>query len=63
MGLQLKASVGTVKKSIAAMALPVIAQKSQQMLRCSGFLGARLIQRLIVVSDTSNPNIRSSPWM
>lgn len=30
---------------------------------CCGFLGARFIQREIVRSLTSNPSIRSSPWM
>jgi hypothetical protein len=41
----------------------VIAQKGPQRLAGSGFLGARLIQREMVVSDTSNPSIRNSPWI
>ena len=41
----------------------VITQKSQPRLAGSGSLGARLIQRETVVSDTAKPSIRSSPWM
>ena len=29
----------------------------------SGFLGAGRIQRETVLSETSNPSIKSSPWM
>ena len=38
-------------------------RKASQRWAGSGTLGARLIQREMVVSDTSKPSMRSSPWM
>ena len=55
--------VGTVKKSIAAMASRWLRRKASQRLAESGFLQARFIQRETVRSEMSNPSISSSPWM
>lgn len=55
--------VGTVKKSIAAMASRWFRRKASQCLAGSGSVGARRIQREIVRSETSKPSMRSSPWM
>jgi hypothetical protein len=38
-------------------------RKASQRLAGSGALGARFIQREIVLSETSKPSMRSSPWM
>ena len=56
-------TVGTVKKSIAAITSRWLCRKASQRLAGSGSLGARFIQREIVLSETSKPSIRSSPWM
>jgi hypothetical protein len=42
---------------------PVITDKGKPAPVGSGSLGARLIQREIVRSETSKPSMRSSPWM
>jgi hypothetical protein len=55
--------IGTVKKSIAAIASRRLRRKVSQRLAGSGSLGARFIQREIVRSETSKPSMRSSPWM
>ena len=55
--------VGTVKKSIAAMASRWFRRKASHRLVGSGSRGARRIQREIVRSETSKPSMRSSPWM
>jgi hypothetical protein len=54
---------GTAKKSIAAMASRGLRRNVSQRLTGSGFLGARFMQRIIVLSETAKPNMRSSPWM
>lgn len=43
--------LGTVKKSIAAIASRWSRRKASQRLAGSGFLGARFIQREMVLSD------------
>src|SRR6516164_1986010 len=58
-----KVTVGTVKKSIAAMASRWLRRKVSQRLDGSGSLEARFIQREMVLSETSKPSMRSSPWM
>jgi hypothetical protein len=55
--------VGTVKKSIAVMASRWLRRKLSQHLLGSEPLGAPFIQREMVLSDTSKPSMRSSPWM
>ena len=55
--------VGTVKKSIAAIASRWFRRKASHRLAGSGSRGARHIQREIVRSETSKPSMRSSPWM
>lgn len=55
--------VGTVKKSIAAMASRWLRRSVSQRFVLSGSPGARRIQRETVCSETSNPSIRSSPCM
>src|ERR1700694_1901857 len=55
--------VGTVKKSIAAIASRWFRRKASQRLAGSGSLGARFIQREIVLSERSKPSMRSSPWI
>jgi len=57
----LKLSVGTVKKSIAAIASRWLIKNAFQSLLLSGFFGARRIQRETVRSDKSNPSFSSSP--
>ena len=54
-------TVGTVKKSIAAMASRWFLKKANQRLAGWGFLKARRIHRETVLSDSSNPSITSSP--
>jgi len=56
-------TVGTVKKSIAAMASLWLRRNASQRLAGSGFVETRFIQREMVLSETSKPSIRSSPWM
>src|ERR1700693_2021116 len=53
--------VGTVKKSIAAIASRWFRRKASQRLAGSGSLGARFIQREIVLSERSKPSMRISP--
>ena len=53
--------VGTAKKSIAAIASRWLRRNASQRLTGSGFLGARFIQREIVLSETSKPSMRSAP--
>src|ERR1700688_4120805 len=53
--------VGTVKKSIAAIASLWLCRKLSQHLAGSESLGACGIHRETVRSDTANPSIRSSP--
>jgi len=59
----LKVTVGTVKKSIAAMASLWLRRKASQRLAGSRFVETRFIQREMVLSETSKPSIRSSPWI
>ena len=58
-----KVIVGTVKKSIAAMASRWLRTKASQRLAESGFRDMRFIQRETVLSEISKPSMRSSPWM
>ena len=58
-----KCEGGTVKKSIAAITSRWLRRKASQLLPPSGSLGARRIQREIVLSETWKPSIKSSPWM
>ena len=51
--------VGTVKKSMAAMASGWLRKNVCHRWAGSGALGARLIERETVTSDTSNPSICS----
>jgi hypothetical protein len=53
--------VGTVNKSMAAIASRWFLRKVSQRLAGSGSLGARFIQREMVLSESSKPSIRSSP--
>jgi hypothetical protein len=55
--------VGTVKKSIAAMASQWFRRKASQRFPRSGFLGTRFIHLETVRSEMSNPSMTSSPWM
>ncbi len=55
--------VGTVKKSMAAIASRWLRRKASQRLAWSGPLGARFIQREMVLSERSKPSMRSSPWI
>src|SRR6266853_6666470 len=55
--------VGTVKKSMAAIASRWFRRKASQRLAQSGSLGARFIQREMVLSESSKPSMRSSPWI
>src|ERR1017187_8172983 len=57
------ASVGTVKKPIAAIASLWLVRNAAHRFAGSGFLGTFLIQRSTVRSETSKPSIFSSPWM
>jgi hypothetical protein len=57
------ALVGTVKKSTVAMASRWFRRKAGQRLAKSGSLGARFIQREMVLSERSKPTMRSSPWI
>ena len=52
-----------VKESIAAIPSQWSRRKASRRLAGSGFLGARFIQREIVLSESSKPSMRSSPWM
>jgi hypothetical protein len=54
-------TVGTVKKSMAAMTSRWFFKKASQRLAGGGFLRARRIHRETVLSDSSNPSIESSP--
>jgi hypothetical protein len=54
--------VGTVKKSIAAIASLWLARNASQHFAGCGLLGALLIQRITVRSEMSKPSILSSPW-
>jgi hypothetical protein len=56
-------AVGTVKRSIAAIASLRLRRKASQRCAGSGCLGARCIQREMVRSETSKPNIKTSPWI
>ena len=56
-----KVSVGTVKKSIAAMASRWLLKNAAHRVAGSGFLGALRIQRKTVRSERSKPSIFSSP--
>jgi hypothetical protein len=58
-----KVSVGTVKKSIAAMASRWLFRKASHRFAGSGLFGALLIQRMTVRSEMSKPSIFNSPWM
>src|SRR5262249_58670199 len=58
-----KMTVGTVKKSIAAMASRWLRRKVSQRLDGSGSLEACFIQRETVLSEISRTSMRSSPWM
>jgi len=53
--------VGTVNKSMAAIASRWFRRKASQRLAGSGSLGARFIQREMVLSERSKPSMRSSP--
>ena len=53
--------VGTVNKSMAAIASRWFRRKASQRLAGSESLGARLIQREMVLSERSKPSMRSSP--
>src|SRR5258708_26818512 len=55
--------VGTLKRYIAAIASRWFRRKVSQRCAGSGCLGARFIQREVVRSETSKPNIKSSPWI
>src|SRR5580692_1768213 len=55
--------VGTVKKSMAAIASRWFRRKTSQRLARSGSFGARFIQREMVLSERSKPSMRSSPWI
>ena len=55
--------VGTVKKSIAAIASRWFLRKARQRLAGSESLGACFIQREIVRSEMSKPSMSSSPWV
>src|SRR5437773_3021430 len=52
-----------VKKSMAAIASRWFRRNASQRLARSGSLGARFIQREIVLSESSKPSMRSSPWI
>ncbi len=54
-------TVGTVKKSMAAMASRWFFKKAIQRLAGWGFLRARCIHLETALSDSSNPSIESSP--
>jgi hypothetical protein len=58
-----KVSVGTVKKSIAAMASRWFLRNVSERLAKSGFLGTCRTHRETVLSDTLKPSFNSSPWM
>src|ERR1035437_488683 len=58
-----KVRVGTVKKSIAAIALRWFRRNTNQRLARSGLLLAHLTQRETVRSEISKPSLSSSPWM
>ena len=55
--------VGAVKKSMAAIASRWFRRNASQRLARPGSLGARFIQREIVLSERSKPSMRSSPWI
>src|SRR5260370_20500412 len=56
-------SVGTVKKSIAAMASRWFLRNVSQRFAESGSLGARRIHRETLLSERSKPSLSSSPGM
>ena len=56
-----KVSVGTVKKSIAAMASRWFLRNVSQRFTESGSLGARRIHRETLLSESSKPSLSSSP--
>ena len=56
-------SVGTVKKSIAAIATRWLLRNAALRFAGSGFLGAFLIQRMTFFSERSKPSIFNLPWM
>ncbi len=58
-----KVSVGTVKKSIAAIASRWLRRKASQRRAGSGSWFACFTQRETVRSEMSKPSLRSSPWM
>jgi hypothetical protein len=58
-----KVSVGTVKKSIAAMASRWFLRNVSHRFTGSGFLGARRIHRETLLSERSKPSLSSSPRM
>src|ERR1035441_8150139 len=55
--------VGTVKKSIAAIASRWLLRNVDHRFAGTGFLGALRIQRRTVLSERSKPSIFNSPWM
>ena len=58
-----KVIVGTVKKSIAAIASRWLLKKAAHRLAGSGLRGALCIHRRTVLSEMSNPSIFISPWI
>jgi hypothetical protein len=56
-----KVTLGTAKKSTAAIASRWLCRKVRQRGAASLSLGARLIQRETVRSETSKPTINGSP--
>src|SRR5215471_20543862 len=58
-----KVSVGTVKKSIAAIPARWFRNNISQRLPRSGLVGIRCRQRDTVGSETLKPSFSNSPWM
>src|SRR5260370_1489711 len=58
-----KVKVGTVKKSMAAIASRWFCRKVCQCLADSGFFGALLTHRETARSERSKPSLSNSPWM
>jgi hypothetical protein len=56
-------TVGTVKKSIAAIASRWFRREASHRWAESDSLGARFIRRETVLSERSKPSMRSPPWM
>src|SRR5664279_1123952 len=53
--------VGSVKKSIETVVFPWFSRKVRHV--CEGGFRRRIMYLLTLVSPTSMPNLRSSPWM